>query len=120
MMTAPQCSLFELKPKRSSPCVERGRLMMGDGAVCAFIAACLSAKGNNGTRTVCLPPRPSAPLRMNAPPSDDAAEVPSPRTKVAGAAQRDPAPMPPSDENTRGGAGAGSGCNCFGPWKRVA
>ena len=113
------CSLFELNPNRSSPCVERGRLVACDGVACAFTAACRSASGNSGTRTVCLPPRPSAPLRMNAPPSDNADAAPSPRTNVTGAALRDPAPMPPSDENTRGGASAGIGCVCFAGGKRV-
>ena len=116
---APQRSIFELKPKHSSPCVERGRLAIGDGAACALIAARRSANGNRGKRTVCLPPRPSAPLRMNAPPSESADEEPSPRINVADAALRDPVPMPPSDENTRGGAGAGTGCDCFGGGKRA-
>ena len=117
---AGQCSRFELNPKRSRPCEERGRLVACDGAACVFMAAHRSANGNSGTRTVCLPPRPSAPLRMNAPPSDNADATASPRINVDGAALRDPVPIPPSDENTRGCAGAGTGGGCFDVCKRAA
>ena len=102
----------ELNPKRSSPCgpAGRGRLAAGCGRETggAFDAAGRSASGSRGTKTVCRPPRPSAPLRMNAPPSESTDAAGSPRRYDAGAALR-PAPMPPSDENTRGGTGAGGG-----------
>ena len=104
-------SQLELNPKRSSPWPPAGlaRFGAGGGAECVFDAARRSASGNRGSKTVCRPPRPSAPLRMNAPPSDWADAAASPRRKEAGEAARSPVPMPPRDENTRGGTGAGGG-----------